>query len=34
VSTPAPTCGANSIPIVAKQNYVCVKVNQVVVEEA
>jgi hypothetical protein len=34
VSTPAPTRGANSIPVVAKQNYVCRKVNHVVVEEA
>jgi hypothetical protein len=34
VSTPAPTHGANSIPIVAKQNYVLGKVNHVAVEEA
>jgi hypothetical protein len=34
VSTPAPTRGANSIPIAAKQNYVRGKVNHVAVEEA
>jgi hypothetical protein len=33
-ATPAPTRGANSIPIAAKQNYVRRKVNHVVVEEA
>jgi hypothetical protein len=33
-TTPTPTRGANSIPITAKQNYVCGKVNHVVVEEA
>jgi hypothetical protein len=33
-STPAPTCGANSILVAAKQNYVRGKVNHVVVEEA
>jgi hypothetical protein len=34
VSTPAPTCGANSIPIAARQNDVYGKVNHVAVEEA
>jgi hypothetical protein len=34
VSTPAPTHGANSIPVVAKQNYERGRVNHVVVEEA
>jgi hypothetical protein len=34
VITPAPTCGANSIPISARQNYVRGKVNHVAVEEA
>jgi hypothetical protein len=34
VSTPAPTHGANSIPIAARQNYVHGKVNHVTVEEA
>jgi hypothetical protein len=34
VSTPAPTCGANSIPVAARQNYVHRKVNHVTVEEA
>jgi hypothetical protein len=34
VSTPAPTCGANSIPVAAKQNYVHGKVNHDDVEEA
>jgi hypothetical protein len=34
VSTPAPTHGANSIPVVARQNYVHGKVNHVVVELA
>jgi hypothetical protein len=34
VSTRVPTCGANSIPVAAKQNYVHEKVNHVVVEEA
>jgi hypothetical protein len=33
-STPTPTRGANSIPVAARQNYVCGKVNHVVVEEA
>jgi hypothetical protein len=33
VSTPAPTRGANSIPVAAKQNYVRGKVNHVAVEE-
>jgi hypothetical protein len=33
-STPAPTRGANSILVVARQNYVCGKVNHVAVEEA
>jgi hypothetical protein len=34
VSTPAPTCGANSLPVAARQNYVRRKVNHVIVEEA
>jgi hypothetical protein len=34
VSTPAPTRGANSVPIATKQNYVCGKVNHIAVEEA
>jgi hypothetical protein len=34
VSTPAATHGANSVPVAAKQNYVCGKVNHVTVEEA
>jgi hypothetical protein len=33
MATPAPTRGANSIPIVAKQNYARVRVNHVAVEE-
>jgi hypothetical protein len=32
--TPAPTRGANSIPVAARQNYICGKVNHVAVEEA
>jgi hypothetical protein len=32
--TPTPTCGANSVPIAAKQNYTRGRVNHVVVEEA
>jgi hypothetical protein len=34
VSTPAPTHGANSIPIATRQNYVHRKVNHVAMEEA
>jgi hypothetical protein len=34
VSTPAPTHGANSIPVDARQNYVHGKANHVTVEEA
>jgi hypothetical protein len=34
VSTPAPTCGVNSVPVTARQNYVHRKVNHVTVEEA
>jgi hypothetical protein len=34
VSTPALTCGANSVPVATRQNYVHGKVNHVVVEEA
>jgi hypothetical protein len=34
VSTPAPTRGANSVPVTAGQNYVRGKVNRVTVEEA
>jgi hypothetical protein len=33
-STPAPTRGANSIPVATRQNYVHGKVNHVAVEEA
>jgi hypothetical protein len=33
-STPSPTRGANSVPVVARQNYVRGKVNHVAVEEA
>jgi hypothetical protein len=33
-ATPAPTSGANSVPIAAKQNYARRRVNHVVVEEA
>jgi hypothetical protein len=34
VSTPAPTRGANSIPIAARQNNVCRKVSHIATEEA
>jgi hypothetical protein len=34
VSTPAPTHGANSVPVAAKENYVHGKVNHVTVEKA
>jgi hypothetical protein len=34
MSTPAPTHGANSIPVATKQNYAREKVNHVAVEEA
>jgi hypothetical protein len=34
VSTPTLTCGFNSVPIAARQNYVRRKVNHVAVEEA
>jgi hypothetical protein len=34
VSTPAPTRGANSVVVAARQNYVHGKVNHVTVEEA
>jgi hypothetical protein len=34
MSTPAPTHGANYVPNAARQNYVCGKVNHVIVEEA
>jgi hypothetical protein len=34
MSTPTPTCGANSFSIAARQNYVHRKVNHVAVEEA
>jgi hypothetical protein len=34
VATPAPTSGANSDPVAAKQNYARGRVNHVVVEEA
>ena len=33
-STPAPTRGANSVPVAARQNFVHGKVNHVTVEEA
>jgi hypothetical protein len=33
-STPAPTRGANSVPVVARQNFIRGKVNHVAVEEA
>jgi hypothetical protein len=33
-STPAPTRGANSVPVAARQNYVHGKVNHVAVEES
>jgi hypothetical protein len=33
-STPAPTRGANSVPVAARQNYIRGKVNHVTVEEA
>jgi hypothetical protein len=33
-STPAPTRGANSVPVAARQNYVREKINHVTVEEA
>jgi hypothetical protein len=29
-----PTCGANSVPVATRQNYVRGKVNHVVIEEA
>jgi hypothetical protein len=31
MSTPTPTCGANSIPVAAKQNYAHGRVNHVVI---
>jgi hypothetical protein len=34
VYTPAPTRGANSVPVAARQNYIRGKVNHVAVEEA
>jgi hypothetical protein len=34
VSTHAPTCGANSVPVATKQTYFRKKVNRVAVEEA
>jgi hypothetical protein len=33
-ATPAPTCGANFVPVAAKRNYTCGRVNHVGVEEA
>jgi hypothetical protein len=33
IATPAPTCGANSVPVAAKQNYTRGRVNHVTVEE-
>jgi hypothetical protein len=33
-TTPAPTCGANSVPVAARQNYARGRVNNVAVEEA
>jgi hypothetical protein len=34
VCTPTPTCGANSVPVAARQNYVHGKVNYIAVDEA
>jgi hypothetical protein len=34
IATPAPTCGVNSVPVAAKQNYARGRVNLVAVEEA
>jgi hypothetical protein len=34
IATPAPTRGANSVPMATKQNYACGTVNHVAVEEA
>jgi hypothetical protein len=34
IATPAPTRGANSVPVAAKQNYARGRVNHVAVEEA
>jgi hypothetical protein len=34
IATPGPTCGANSVPVAAKQNYTRGRVNHVAVEEA
>jgi hypothetical protein len=34
MSTHAPTCGANSVPVATKQNYTRGRVNRVAVEEA
>jgi hypothetical protein len=34
VSTPVPICGANYVPVAARQNYVHGKVNHIAVEEA
>jgi hypothetical protein len=34
MATPTTTRGANSIPVAAKQNYICGSVNHVAVEEA
>jgi hypothetical protein len=34
MSTPMPTCGANYVPVAARQNYVHGKVNHVIIEEA
>jgi hypothetical protein len=34
IATPAPTRGANSVPVAVKQNYARGRVNHVVVEEA
>jgi hypothetical protein len=33
-AAPSPTSGANFVPIAAKQNYACGRVNHVTVEEA
>jgi hypothetical protein len=33
-STPVPICGANSVPVAAKQNYAHGRVNHVAMEEA
>jgi hypothetical protein len=34
IATPVPTCGANSVPVAAKQNYARGRVNHVAMDEA